>query len=595
LWAQYRFDFGTGSVFDREKLFFTPDLDSLSPEKASVTGERLRLSFMKNEAVWGDVVINEVMFDPSPIVNLPDCEYVEIFNRSVFPIDLEGWWVEVNEKSYGPVSMQLGPGKFGVLTGAGWEEMQLLDKVSIFSSGSSLPNKGATIALYHSDGTLIHVVRYADPGTGPDWKREGGWSLESGDPDRVCNTSRLWKYSEDRRGGTPGEKNSVFSPVNDTSPPRLVYMGYPGDKSITLYFSELIRITPDHRDRTTLLPSGIHPDTISLGHPFFDHLTLHFPDMLPLRSEADLLLPSVYDCSGNASPCLKIPVGQGSVPRFSSVQINEVMYDPGDGAPEFIELHNPGDLFFDLGKISMDVEEEGSPLKDLVTLSEGSRILSPGDFLVLGRNSAALIRAYGLEYPVKWLEVENMPALPNSGGTIYLADRSGNVIEMVHYNDRMHMELLDDTRGISLERISAVRPGTDPGNWHSAASIAGYCTPGRKNSQSQGEVGTGSELVLEPSVFSPDHDGNEDFLQISVDVKGQGWVIRLWVTDLTGSMIRQLANNHVAGFISTYTWDGEGDDGQMAEEGIYIVHLRGYHPLSGERVNRKRATGVIYR
>jgi hypothetical protein len=616
LQAQYFVDVGTGTVFDREKVpagrwlagpdgaiagsfaqhhgYYGQEADSLVPvEITRTSGTVMRVK--GNGAAWGDVVVNEVMCDPVPPVHLPGCEYLEIFNRSAFPLDLDGWRVEINDRSYRIGGLKLGPGEYGVLGGPGGDALHVPGYLSLFSSGAALSNEGATVALYGADGTLVHVTRYAHPGNGPEWKRQGGWSLESADPDRPCNTSGLWEYATDDRGGTPGEKNSIYVPGTDRQPPRFMYMGYSGKGSITLYFSELIRILPERVNRARLLPAGDHPDSITMGKPFFDHLTLHFPGDLPRGPGARLLLPSVSDCSGNASPVMKIPVGQVTAPRFSSIQVNEIMYDPQEGAPEFIELYNPGTLFFDLQEVCLDVEEQGAPIRRLVPLIEGSRILSPGEFVVLSGDTNSLVRAYGLDDSGTWTELKSMPAMSNKGGTIYLADRSGNVIEMVHYDDGMHMDLLDDTKGISLERISPARPGTDPGNWHSAASIEGYATPGKKNSQSPAEGDAGSGLSVEPKVFSPDQDGYEDLLQVSFAVEGQGWVIRLWVTDLKGCVVRRLAVNHVAGPVSTYTWDGEQDDGGMAGEGIYVIHLRGYHPVSKKRFQRKAAAGLIYR
>ncbi len=49
------------------------------------------VSVMRNDAEWGDVVINEVMADPDPGAGEFLGEYVELFNRSDYPVQLEGW------------------------------------------------------------------------------------------------------------------------------------------------------------------------------------------------------------------------------------------------------------------------------------------------------------------------------------------------------------------------------------------------------------------------------------------------------------------------------------------------------------------------
>ena len=158
------------------------------------------ITCLRNDAEWGDVVFNELMVDPSPMVLLPEEEYMEIFNRSDFEVDLTGWRIEVNDRSYsinglnlkvqGPIEslsldkppFKLGPDAYVVITGI------------------SLPNEGATLALFSKKEVLIHAVRYELPWNAFNWKKEGGWSLESSDPDQVCNITALWEYSSNQKG-----------------------------------------------------------------------------------------------------------------------------------------------------------------------------------------------------------------------------------------------------------------------------------------------------------------------------------------------------------------------------------------------------------
>ena len=67
------------------------------------------------------------------------------------------------------------------------------------------------------------------------------------------------------------------------------------------------------------------------------------------------------------------------------------------------------------------------------------------------------------------------------------------------------------------------------------------------------------------------------------------------ITDLQGNRVRILANNDLAGPSVTYIWDGQGEDGTMLPMDLYVIHIRGYHPATGEHWVRRRAVGLVYR
>ena len=271
------------------------------------------------------------------------------------------------------------------------------------------------------------------------------------------------------------------------------------------------------------------------------------------------------------------------------------MYDPEDGKPAYVELFHPGEKFYDLRDLSIHFVEEGGSPDHPVALSCCSRLVLPGQYLVITKCIANLADAYNLEVSGQWVEVDGLPGLKKSSGCIYLTDRAGNVVDMVVYSDEMHMELLDDPTGISLERVAWDRSGIDPDNWHSAASLEGYATPGKRNSQSPGESDSKGLLTVEPEVFSPDMDGYDDLLEIVIRTGGQAWVVGLVISDLHGTIIRVLANNQIAGPLASYTWDGEGENGSMQPMGFYVVHVRAYHPATGEQWIRRKAVGLVYR
>ncbi len=537
------------------------------------------LEVMRNEPQWGDVVINEVMVDPEPRAGEFLDEYLELFNRSDYPIHMEGWKLWVGEREY-----EMADSAFLLLPGD-----------YFLVSGVALPNRGAPLSICTREGVPVHAATYRIPFEGPDWKAGGGWSLEATDPGLYCSTSELWQFSTDSRGGTPGALNSVDERLDDLETPVCLYLGFGDNGSIYVQFSEPVCLGEESTGELVIQPGGAVTDSVVRSTPFGDRYTCYFPAGILARERFRLEFPGVSDCVGNLSGAMELESGAAALPGYSSVVINEIMYDPEQGRPEYIELFNPSSKCYDLQELAMDVVAEGDLPDRFTFLSDHSRILVPGDHVVVTRDIRHLRAAYGLGVSGSWVEVEDLKSLPNGGGWIYLTDRSGNTVDRVGFNDQMHMEGIDETRGISLERIAWDRSGLDPANWHSAASIRGYATPGKPNSQRDTDLRSLEMLQVEPKVFSPDNDGFEDLLGISLGSMEQGSVIRLWITDLVGNQIKELANNHITGPVARYTWNGEDDSGSLVNEGFYVIHLRGMHPPSGRVWNKKCAAGVVYR
>ena len=49
------------------------------------------IQFIYYEAAFNDVIISEIMADPNPPILLPDVEYLELYNRSGYPINMDCW------------------------------------------------------------------------------------------------------------------------------------------------------------------------------------------------------------------------------------------------------------------------------------------------------------------------------------------------------------------------------------------------------------------------------------------------------------------------------------------------------------------------
>ena len=140
----------------------------------------------------------------------------------------------------------------------------------------------------------------------------------------------------------------------------------------------------------------------------------------------------------------------------------------------------------------------------------------------------------------------------------------------------MHFVLADHTKGVSLERMDPRLPTQDPNNWHSAASTAGFATPGFVNSQLSEQL-PGS-LTISPAVFSPDNDGTDDVAVIHYELPQSGYIANITIFDAQGRPIRYLQRNILLAVKGQILWDGLGESNKILTTGIYIVFIEMFNP-----------------
>ncbi|MDA3820984.1 MAG: lamin tail domain-containing protein [Bacteroidales bacterium] len=533
------------------------------------------LMFKQELAEFGDIVINEIMFDPAPSVYLPECEYLEIYNHYVEAIQLDGWNICVNGKNFCFENYLLEAEEYLLIVPsdpACYDSK--IHHMELFTSQFTLPNSGAEIRLSDSFGRLIHMVNYAHMDRYDMYKSEGGWSLEQVDPTNLCAGNSNWVASIDSRGGTPGEQNSVLAEIQDNEPPELIYIGIPEEDIIELTFSEPIIIDNQGGKEFRL-------DQYPLD--FASDFSYDIGSKVELKSSGSLKDDQLYrislgnmeDCAGNISgesiqKIFKVPV----FPHEYNPVLNELMYDPLEGGNEYIELYNPGEEYFDLLDLKLRYSGDGFNAGSSVFLSEESHLIGPGTYVVLCKYSDELKAEWDLPAGMDVHEVPDWKALPNKGACIEILDRSEKRIDRLFYNDSLHSDLLNFTNGVSLERIFPMPCRSENHCWTSAASSADYGTPGTVNSQNSGEQSGEEKMRLCPEVFSPDMDGFEDVLSITLPENLQNSLVDIFITDLNGVMIRDLIYRGISGAADSFFWDGTDREGSIVLPGIYIIHLR---------------------
>ncbi|MCJ7820286.1 MAG: hypothetical protein MUP53_03710, partial [Bacteroidales bacterium] len=283
--------------------------------------------FIPVYGVTGDVVISEIMADPSPPVQLPDDEYLELANLTADSLSLCRWfliadndtvilpaiWIRRNERlilcSLSDVNKFSGFGRSVGLAGF-----------------PSLNDGGETLSLRDSRGALIHAVTYSGACYKDEWRSGGGWSMEMTDTGNPFNAPDTWRASGDPSGGTPGRNNSLDIPAPDTQCPEII-AAYPlNNASIRIVFDETVTgaFFPDEWDIDGIRAEGAVSDDIADRA-----IVIILREPLTAGRVYTVTMPmTVSDFAGRV-PCMPaVSLGLPGQPFAGDILFNEILFDP---------------------------------------------------------------------------------------------------------------------------------------------------------------------------------------------------------------------------------------------------------------------------
>ncbi len=542
-----------------------------------------------SEAQPGDVVINELLPDPDPVVGLPNAEFVELYNATNDKaFDLTGWKIFAGTSSGTLPNVQLLPGEYVILSGtSSAAQFAAFGHAVGVPSFPALVNAGDAMNLKKPDGTSIDAVTYDLSWYNDAVKANGGWTLERKDPYTPCSDRLNWTSSVAVQGGTPGAVNSVFALQHDTVPPALQQLFVIDASTLDLVFNELMDAASLMAGSYTLEPFlGV----ASVEVMDTKRVRLHLTGPLVEGQMYQLTVLGVADCPGN-------PIGGANALSFALPQplakgdviINEVLYDPRGTGSDFVELYNRSQKVVSLQGLKLANVSNGA-VANAKVITPDPYLLLPGQYVAVAADVANVLMNYPLGRADRMLQA-SLPSYPNGGGTVVFLGVAGDTLDWFVYSDAMHFPLLKSVDGVSLERVDPDRPTDDPGNWHSAAAAVNFATPGYQNSQYAPAPEPRGNMTIEPAIFSPDNDGYQDLLTITYAFDEPGFVATMKVFDLAGREVRTLMNNELLGTGGAVTWDGMMDTNELARVGPYVVYMEAYD-LAGN-VEKYRKTVVL--
>jgi len=427
--------------------------------------------------IKGDLVINEIMYGPTS----PEQEWIEIYNKSLKQINLKGYKIS-NLKDTTKVignSIILQPEDYFVITKdtTAFIKYPKVPKL-IVSAFPTLNNTRDKVMLLDSLNRTIDSLEYKSL-----WGGAGGKSLERIEAASSSNDSTNWKTNTNTNGATPGLVNSVskkdydvkfFGPIIDPKKPLIgetvkinIYLWNLGKKSAELNVT-LYEILKDGQ-KIFLKRGSIYVPALETAFFNFDQLIFIIDNLTGSRTfEYFADFPQDQDTTNNR---YIFTVKPGYPP--GSVVINEIMYSPANGEPEWIELYNNSQYNIDL---------EDWTITDVLTTPLKTKIQAKGynfpgkTFLVVAKDST--IENFHGTIPSK-LIISTFANLNNDADGVVLKDSRDVTIDSVHYDS-----FWGGTNGKSLERKSIFSSSLEKINWSSSKDIE-LSTPGRENSITQ--------------------------------------------------------------------------------------------------------------
>jgi len=536
-----------------------------------------------------DVVIDEIMADPAPQVGLPNNEWIELKNVSSSPVNLQGWRIgDATSQSAGMPNFILQPDSFLIvcspssvmaLSGFG-------NTVSV-SGFPSLGNEGDEIFLRSGNSRTVHAVSYSSSWYQNTVKRDGGWTLEMIDTRSPCAGLTNWTASINAQGGTPGKRNSVDAVNNDQAAPRLKYAYATDSTTIIAVFDEPVDSLKGATPGNYSIDGGLSVVEIITLSPLFNSVHLKLKNPMAANTVYALTANNVADCQGNIIGTFnKVRVGLIADAAQLELVINEILFNPKSNGYDYVEFYNRSGKIFDASKLYIANRNGSNVINSIKQISANPFDIFPGDYFVITEDAASLEINYLVKNVDDLIALSSLPSYPDDEGDVVLLNGQGALIDEVKYKQDWHFKLIQDAEGVSLERVDPDGPSQDPGNWHSAASTAGFGTPTYQTSQYKQSHVVNATIQVTPRIFSPDNDGHDDVASIQYIMTEGGYIGNVTIFDVQGRPVRYLAKNAILGLHGVWNWDGVDETGNKLPVGMYIVYTEIFN-MQGKKQNFK--------
>jgi hypothetical protein len=516
------------------------------------------------------IVVNEIMYAPAN--DTP--EWVECYNRSDSAINISGWKIsDANVNQKGVLmgrDMRIPAHSYFVIS----EDSSFSGKLglgapSFWSSWGALNNTTPdAVVLFDNRGATMDSVWYRQS-----WGGSNGMSLQRIDYDGNSNDSANWGAGI----GSPGAENALAKKDNDLEIARIRFFYAENSDLLSAVLKNAGRqIIPrctvswyrdKNRDSVPIPEELVHTEEIAVPCVPGDSILSNW--------KMDTVFAGVqryFACASSAGD-QRVSNNTSSIEISTSfirrtVTVNEIMYDPAPGMCEYVELYSRSADTVSVDGWWMADAATPSGYRNVIRFPPHTAPIPPGCYLVIAKDSS-LVTQFSTLADGNFFACNRDLSLGNDGDDVVLYDQTGAAIDSVHYSPAWHIASVVSS-GKSLERINPEIEENNEHTWSTCVLHEGG-TPGKRNSIFTTVRPSSARIQLSPNPFSPDGDGHEDMLGIMYTLPTGTALIRVRCFDVTGRLVRTIADRELAPSQGAIFWNGLDDYEQRVRIGMYII------------------------
>jgi len=459
--------------------------------------------------IRNDIVINEIMYATTS----PEPEWIELFNRSDKVINLKNYKLAdaVDTLKVITDTLTLYPNEFLIISkDSSIATYYNIGSRIVIKTFPTLNNSGDKLILLDSLNRVIDSLQYFSV-----WGGNNGKSLERVDANISSVDSTNWKTSISKYRATPGNFNSVTKKDFDLYVADIFYQPkyplngndvnisssiknigkFPATYSVSLFEDSNLDSIPDVLLETITQLQLNNDDSAIVNFSY---------QIQNLSGRKGFFVSAEFENDQDTSNNYFYKTIEAGFPP-QTIVVNEIMFAPFGGEPEWIELFNNSDI---------DINLNGWKISDVVTTPVTVEIKN--DFIIRAHNFAVITKDTTIynyhRFILSPLLKLNLPTLNNDNDGVVLKDNRGLTIDSVYYSNQW-----GGTNGYSLERISSIANSNQQSNWSSSIDIE-QSTPGRINSITSKEY----DLQLSDLIFNPRFPVPGDNVSVSAKIKNTG-------------------------------------------------------------------------